>query len=106
MPAALFPIGRRALCATPSLLPHFGFAMLMSFALTTGAYAQDATGSLEGRLTDKSGAIVANVGVELRSTDTNATRSQNSVGDGLYRVVQLSVGHYSLSVRAAGFALL
>lgn len=97
-------ISRRVLCAAPSLLLHFGFALLMLFALTAGAYAQDATGSLEGRLTDKSGAVVADAEVELRSTETNASRRQNSDADGFYRFVQLSVGDYSLSVKAAGFA--
>jgi hypothetical protein len=67
-------------------------------------YAQDATGTLEGRLTDKSGAVVANAPVELRSNDTNAVRSQNSDADGLYRFVQLGVGNYTLLVKATGFA--
>lgn len=104
MPAAFSPTRRQVLWAPPSLLPHFSFTVLMIFALTVGVYAQDATGSLEGRLTDKSGAVIANVAVELRSVETNATRSQTSDADGLYRFVQLGVGHYILSVKAAGFA--
>ena len=77
---------------------------LLAATLATPLVAQDASGALEGRLTDSSGAVVANAAVELKSVDTNATRSQTSDNDGLYRFVQLSVGHYNLSIEAPGFA--
>jgi hypothetical protein len=81
-------------------------ACFLALALigTMAAYAQDATGALEGRLTDSSGAVVANATVALRNIKTNATRSQTSDADGLYRFVQLQVGEYSLEVDGAGFA--
>ncbi len=68
------------------------------------ARAQDATGSLEGRVTDKNGSPIANATVQLKNTETNAVRTQTSDGDGLYRLVQLTVGQYSLSIDAPGFA--
>ena len=81
-------------------------ACFLALALigTMAAYAQDATGALEGRLTDSSGAVVSNATVALRNIKTNATRSQNADADGLYRFVQLQVGEYSLEVEGAGFA--
>jgi protocatechuate 3,4-dioxygenase beta subunit len=83
-------------------------SLLLSLALTCSslfqAHAQDATGSLEGRLTDKNGAPVVNASVQVKNLDTNAVRTQTSDSDGYYRVVQLEVGHYSLSVDAPGFA--
>ncbi len=86
----------------PALL-RAGYVVL-AIACSVSAYAQDATGALEGRLTDASGAVVAKATVELKNNATNATRNQTSDSDGLYRFVQLSVGQYTLSVEAAGFA--
>jgi hypothetical protein len=71
--------------------------------LLTLAHAQDATGSLEGRLTDKNGTAVANATIQLKNVETNAIRTQKSDTDGFYRLVQLGVGHYLLSVDAPGF---
>ncbi|MFL6307313.1 MAG: carboxypeptidase regulatory-like domain-containing protein [Candidatus Sulfotelmatobacter sp.] len=74
------------------------------FALTVVAQAQDAAGSLEGHISDRSGAIVAKADVVLKNIETNAIRSQASDSDGLYRFVQLPVGRYLLTVEAPGFA--
>ena len=53
------------------------FVYLALLFATSVVQAQDASGALEGRLTDTSGAVIANAAVELRSIDTNATRSQD-----------------------------
>jgi len=92
---------RVALYSLRALFPLCSFMILT--ALLSVAHAQDATGSLEGRLTDKSGAAVANATIQLKNIETNAIRSQKSDGDGFYRLVQLGVGHYSLSIDAPGF---
>ena len=68
------------------------------------ACAQDAVGSLEGHIADKSNAVVSGATVHLQNLATNAVRTQNSDRDGLYRFVQLGVGVYSLSADAPGFA--
>jgi len=77
------------------------FTAFLSFSC---AYGQDAVGSLEGHISDKSGAVINNAKVTLKNLATNAIRTQASDSDGLYRFVQLSVGIYSLSVDASGFA--
>jgi hypothetical protein len=82
----------------------FNLAILAAILLPAVALAQDASGSLEGRLTDKNGAAVANATIVLKNIETNAIRNQVSDADGFYSLVQLSVGHYSLSVDAPGFA--
>jgi hypothetical protein len=102
MHAAPFVRRLRVFCASLPLFPALSVALI--FTLAYSAQAQDATGTLEGRLVDKSGAVVANAAVELRSMETNAVRSQSSDSDGLYRFVQLGVGHYSLLVKGNGFA--
>jgi len=78
--------------------------LLAVFSLTERAYGQDAVGSLEGRVFDKSGAVVNGANVTLKNLATNATRTQVSDGEGLYRFVQLGIGVYSLSADAPGFA--
>ena len=78
--------------------------LLAVLACAVPAFAQDANGALEGRVTDKTGAIVAKATVLLKNVETNAVRNQSSDAEGLYRFGQLSVGHYALSVEAPGFA--
>jgi Carboxypeptidase regulatory-like domain len=78
--------------------------LLAVFTSFSHAYGQDAVGSLEGRISDKSGAVVNGATVALKNLATNAVRTQASDKDGLYRFVQLSVGVYSLSIDAPGFA--
>jgi len=79
-------------------------ALLTVFFFASTTHAQDAIGSLEGHISDKSGAVVAHASVVLKNIETNAVRTQASDAEGLYRFVQLTVGHYSLTVKAAGFA--
>jgi hypothetical protein len=80
---------------------HF---LIAAFLLISPAHGQDAVGSLEGHLSDKSGAVITNASISLRNLSTNAVRAQASDSDGLYRFVQLSPGLYSLTVDAPGFA--
>ena len=101
---ATLPHKRPSLCSNRSLSHLFNLVFLMAFSLPVLALAQDAAGSLEGRLTDKNGAPVANAAIQLTNIETNAIRSQTSDAEGFYRLIQLAVGHYSLSVDAPGFA--
>jgi len=94
---------RRVSLCSPRLYSHLLSIGLFACALFA-VDAQDATGALEGRLMDKSGTAVANATVQLKNVETNAVRSQTTDSEGLYRLVQLPVGHYSLTVDAPGFA--
>ena len=78
--------------------------LFLAISLTQIAFAQDATGSLEGQVADTSGAVVRGAKVTLRNIETNAVRTQTSDNDGLYRFVQLSVGKYVLLVDSSTFA--
>jgi hypothetical protein len=66
--------------------------------------AQDATGALEGHVSDKTGAMIDGAAVTLKNLETNAVRTQATDNDGLYRFVQLGVGRYVLTVDAFKFA--
>jgi hypothetical protein len=97
------PYLRAALRATA--LPAFLVSLLLVvFFSPLAMSAQDAAGSLEGQVTDASGAVVRGATVTLRSIETNAVRVQVSDNDGLYHFVQLNIGRYSLMVEAPSFA--
>jgi Carboxypeptidase regulatory-like domain len=95
---------RRPLRTVSKFARSIGVAWIAVFAFTVVAHAQDAAGSLEGHIGDRSGAIVAKANVMLKNVETNAVRGQVSDSDGLYRFVQLPVGRYLLTVEAPGFA--
>jgi hypothetical protein len=68
------------------------------------AFAQDPTGAIEGTVTDPSGAVIANARVLVRHLDTGLMRDTVSGSNGLYRVVGLAVGPYSVVVEAPQLA--
>jgi hypothetical protein len=57
-------------------------------------------------VTDERQAVVANATVNVRSVETNLTRSAATDSGGRYRVSNLPVGNYEITVQAAGFAKL
>ena len=87
--------GRRlfaALCTTA----------LLAFFFSGRAWAQ-ATSTINGTVTDPSGAVIPNATVTLTQEETGAKQSSVSNADGLYSIPGLAVGHYTLSVTASGF---
>src|SRR5688572_16593999 len=77
--------------------------VMWSFA-ATAVFAQDPTGAIEGVVTDPSGAALANAGVLARHIGTGVTRETTSSGTGLYRLVSLPVGSYSVAINAPQLA--
>ena len=67
------------------------------------SYAQLDTGSVNGTVTDQSGAVVAGATVLLRNTQTNATRTITTTASGTYVASGLSTGSYQITVNAPGF---
>jgi hypothetical protein len=75
--------------------------LLCGFSL----YGQvNATGTIEGVVSDKSGAVVPNADVKLASRDTGLARETKSNQSGQYRFELLSVGTYQIRVTVPGFA--
>src|SRR5215213_9971729 len=82
-------------------------ALLMSFALFAGSvFAQTSTtGSIEGSVSDTTGAAVP--GIAVRVTSPNLISAQTAVTDdsGRYRILNLPPGRYAVSIEAEkGFA--
>jgi len=78
--------------------------LLLFASLCAIASAQDPTGTLEGRITDPSSALVAGADVNVTNPQTGLTRTVKSSGDGAFHFSNLPVGEYTLTVNAAGFA--
>src|SRR3984957_666997 len=81
----------------------FRLAMLYAFllGLSLHAFGQDAP--IVGTVTDSSGAAVPNVAVTVTHVETAETRSTVTTDTGQYAVPSLPIGHYNVSVVAAGF---
>ncbi|WP_419805496.1 carboxypeptidase regulatory-like domain-containing protein [Terriglobus sp.] len=60
-------------------------------------------GSIQGTITDPSGAIVPNAEIELRSVDQGTTRTLHTDGAGYYVIGPLNPGDYKLLITAPGF---
>jgi carboxypeptidase family protein len=82
-----------------------GMMRLAAFLLLAlgSAWAQEATGSIRGIVTDPSGAIIADAQVSAVQTETGLNRMAVSEPDGSYLLVLLPVGHYRLEATASGF---
>jgi hypothetical protein len=82
--------------ATPVILP---------IALTRAARAQAVTGSIAGRVTDPSGAVVPNAAVTIRNTDLSTARTITTGRDGAFRASGLISGAYTVDAKADKLAL-
>ncbi len=78
-----------------SLVPIGGFVH--------AGYAQSVGASLNGQITDPSGAAITGATVTATNVDTGLKVTAVSAGQGTYRVAPLPPGKYSLSVQATGF---
>ena len=82
-------------------------AVLMGAMVLTGLAAnvcgQAATASLQGNVTDASGAAVPDASVQLKNVNTGATRTVTSNAQGRYNLSELSVGDYEVQASKTGF---
>jgi hypothetical protein len=75
---------------------------LLAFALVPSARAQDLA-SISGAVVDPQGAVVTGAAVDVKNTDTGATRSTVTDDAGRFRVASIPVGNYEVHVRKDGF---
>jgi hypothetical protein len=71
--------------------------------LTLWLCGQETRGTILGRVTDASGAVVAGVTVRLTNTATNVTVATQSNSEGNYEIPYLLPGAYRLTAEMAGF---
>ncbi|HMK23058.1 MAG TPA: carboxypeptidase regulatory-like domain-containing protein, partial [Terriglobales bacterium] len=68
-----------------------------------GAIAAAQTGSIQGTVTDNSGAVVQGAEVTVRSVETNAMRTVSTSSTGVYSLPNLPVGHYDITAKKESF---
>lgn len=74
------------------------FLMAASFA-----FSQDTRGTITGRITDPSGAVIAGASVVVSNTGMGTKTSAMTSSDGIYRAPFLLPGKYDIEVIASGF---
>ena len=85
------------------------FVRLLAVLLLAGvaapgfAQSQAANGSIEGTITDNSGAVLPGVTVTVTNTDTGGQRVVVSNESGVYRAPLLPLGTYSVAAELQGF---
>ena len=84
------------------ILPH----LLILCLVSASAYAQDPTGTLEGVITDPTAAAIGNARVTVANRETGFSKEAEAATDGFYRVLQLPIGRYAVTIQAPGFATL
>ncbi len=71
---------------------------------TVSIIGQSTTANISGSVEDEQGGAVAGATITITNTQTGSTRSAQSSADGRYRVMNLPVGLYSVTVEAPNFA--
>ena len=81
---------------------HIVFAILW---LTPLVRAQ-VTSTIQGRITDPSGAVIAGSSVKVTNEATGVSRTGQTAADGYYRIPDLLAGKYEVRAEQAGFKTL
>src|SRR5258708_14927595 len=71
-------------------------------SLTAFVHAQYGA-SLQGTVTDKSGAVVKGAKVTVTNQATGATQTTATSGAGLFRIAALTPGQHTVDVESSGF---
>ena len=84
--------------------------ILLLLLLTTneralaGIQSQATTGTIEGTLSDQTGAVLPDVNITLKNVETGIVRVLLTDDHGLFRAPLLLVGHYDVSAEGPGFS--
>lgn len=79
------------------------FSLFMASLFLTPAYAQEARGTIFGRVADPSGAVIAGAQVSVRNVATGVVEMYRTTSAGDYSAVNLDPGTYSVTAEMAGF---
>ncbi len=80
------------------------FILLLALAALGGfAQAQTVTGTLSGTVADSTGAVVPDVEVTAKSTETGLARTTKTNAEGYYNMPFLPLGAYDVTINTPGF---
>jgi hypothetical protein len=82
---------------------RFSFLSICLLFLTFGAYAQTDRATLEGTVTDPSGATIAGARLKILAVETGLTEERTSNSAGYYRFPAIAIGRYTVSASNSGF---
>ncbi len=88
---------------TRRFFPGFALLLLLAAVGARPLRAQNATGTITGRVTDASGAVVPNATITITDLGTSITRETKSGPNGTYTFSALQPSHYRIDVIAKGF---
>ena len=77
--------------------------LLLTAALACQMFGQAAAGNITGTVVDASGAAVPKAKVDLLNLQTGVSNTTTTDSSGVYRVSNLLIGNYTLTVNAPGF---
>src|SRR5215471_18552542 len=79
-------------------------SLLALLFLSTSIQAQTFRGTINGTVTDPSGAVVANAQVKATEVATNIEHNTVTTTDGQFAFQDIPIGMYQVTAKAAGFA--
>ncbi|MEP6636613.1 MAG: carboxypeptidase-like regulatory domain-containing protein, partial [Acidobacteriota bacterium] len=82
----------------------FGLALVLALASGALAQTQITTGVIQGTVLDEQGGVVPGANVEVKSPETNFSKTLTTNTDGRFVFLQLSPGRYTLNLTKQGFA--
>ena len=92
-----------ALCALKKTWISACRAIALLFLTSVIAHAQISTGSINGTVSDSTGAVINGASVTLTNTDTGVQRTTQTTQTGRYSLTEVPPGRYSLKVEKRGF---
>ena len=82
---------------------RLGFLLLLFVISASEVQAQQTLGSINGTVTDSSGAVLGKVSVKVKNAATNLEVTATTKDDGSYQVGALPIGKYSVTFTLDGF---
>jgi hypothetical protein len=86
------------------IIQRLGCLFLALFAAAFASWAQTTNGSINGTITDPSGALIGGVQVQVTNKGTGFQRTATTSDNGSYTIPQLPPGTYDITVQKTGFA--
>ncbi len=83
---------------------HLVICILTLFAFASAPSAQESRGTLQGRVTDSSGAAVPGATVDVLNLATGVVTTSTTNEQGSYRAPLLNPGNYRVTVSLSGFS--
>jgi outer membrane receptor protein involved in Fe transport len=80
------------------------FLSVLILALSSSLYAQSGGATLQGTVTDPSGAVIPNAHVRIVSMATGVVHDAVANGNGIYSAPDISAGQYTVTIAAPGFS--